>query len=54
MTLTLKQFHEECRKLTEQGKEIYIEGLGDGRWRLVIEYIEITNKGGDNGTKTNV
>ena len=35
--LTLNQFLERCKEITNQGYEVWIEGLGDGRWKLVVE-----------------
>jgi hypothetical protein len=46
---TLRQFHNKCKELTEQGYEIWIEGLGDGRWKLVIEGMSVR---GDTNEKT--
>ena len=48
--ITLKQFHDKCKELTEKGKEVWIEGLGDGHWKLVIEEKTVTIGDGDNGT----
>lgn len=47
--ITLKQFHDKCKELTEQGNEVWIEGRGDGTWRLVIEEKAVTIGDGDNG-----
>ncbi|KKM04653.1 hypothetical protein LCGC14_1762100 [marine sediment metagenome] len=49
MTLTLKQFINKCKELTDQGDEVWIEGIGDGRWKLIIERIEV----GDTNGKAN-
>ena len=38
---TLRQFHNRCRELTEKGYEVWIEGRGDGSFKLVIEGLEI-------------
>ena len=48
--ITLKQFHDKCKEWTEKGKEVWIEGLGDGHWKLVIEEKSVTIGDGDNGT----
>jgi len=59
MTLTLKQFHDRCKELSDQGYEVWIEGQGDGRWKLVIEGLQITEENrkhirvGDTNGRTN-
>ena len=39
--LTLVQLTELIRKLNESGKDVHIEGVGNGQIRVVMEYIEI-------------
>ena len=51
MKITLKEFIDQCQEYTDEGLEVWIEGRGDGRWKLVIQEKEV--KFGDEIGKTN-
>ena len=44
MTITLKQFHDKCKELSDQGYEVWISGKGDGTFKLNIEGIIVGGK----------
>lgn len=50
--LTLNKFLDRCKELTNQGYEVWIEGMGDGRWKLVIEGLQV--RGDTNVKRSNV